>query len=122
MGRSKEMLIVRGRNYPPYDVDRKIDQVPGVAEGQTVVFSLPEENRGREAVLAVAGTKSPEGEHDRIRTDIAAAVRSTFGFSIDNIVLVRTGSLPRTTSGKLQRVKVRELYLDRRLPVTGATR
>lgn len=63
----------------------------------------------------MVGTKAPDNEHHRVRAEVGAAVRGAFGFRIDDIVLVPSGSLPGTTSGKLQRVKVRELYLQRRL-------
>ncbi|WP_452298554.1 hypothetical protein [Mycobacterium simulans] len=87
-----------------------------VGDGQTAVFSLPPDaSRERESVVAVVGTKAPDNEHHRVRAEVGAAVRGAFGFCIDDIVLVPSGSLPRTTSGKLQRFKVRELYLQRRL-------
>ena len=41
------MLIVRGRNLPPYDVERSIEGVAGVGPGQAVVFAAPDEGRGR---------------------------------------------------------------------------
>lgn len=110
VGRSKEMLIVRGRNFPPYDVERAIDSVPDVSAGLSVVFSLADPGRARESVVTVAGTKLPAAEHDRLRGEIAAAVRGAFGFSPDDVVLVPVGAIPRTTSGKRQRVKVREMY------------
>lgn len=121
VGRSKEMLIVRGRNFPPYDIERTIDNTPEIGPGHTIVFSAPDQRRGRETVVAVVGTDADESHYQRISADVATAVRNVFGFSIDDVVLVSNGSIPRTTSGKLQRLKVRELYLAGRLRVVNPT-
>jgi len=110
VGRSKEMLIVRGRNLPPYDVEREIENLPQI--GCAVVFSAPDERRGRESVIAVVGTGPAAGDQGGLRDAVAATVRTAFGFSADDIVLVPRGRIPRTTSGKIQRVAVRERYLS----------
>ncbi|VAZ81383.1 Putative ligase [Mycobacterium persicum] len=119
VGRSKEMLIVRGRNFPPYDVERTIDAMPDIGAGHAIVFSVPDARRGRESVIAVIGTNATETEHHRIRADVAMAVRTAFGFSLDDIVLVPTSEIPRTTSGKLQRLQARQRYLGRHLHVAA---
>ena len=111
VGRSKEMLIVRGRNLPPYDVEREIETLPQIGPGCAVVFSAPDERRGREAVVAVVGTRPGADDPAALRDAVAAAVRRAFGFSADDIVLLPRGRIPRTTSGKIQRLTVRERYL-----------
>ena len=113
VGRSKEMLIIRGRNLPPYDVESVIGEIPGVGQGNAVVFSVPGGNRGDERTVAVVGAViADDGQRSRLRAELAAVVRGTFGFSLDDVVLVPRRAIPRTTSGKTQRVKVRELYLS----------
>lgn len=112
VGRRKEMLIIRGRNLPPYDVELAIDNMPEVGLGRTVVISIPDAGRGQESIIAVVGTDSNDDDAPRLRTEIAAVVRRAFGFSLDEVVLVPSGAIPRTTSGKLQRLKVRQLYFD----------
>lgn len=113
VGRSKEMLIIRGRNMPPYDVERVIGDLPEVGPGQAVVFSVPDEERGRESIVAVVATAvtDPEAQR-RLREDAAQRVREVFGFSVDEIVMVPRAAIPRTTSGKIQRVTVRQHYLS----------
>lgn len=111
VGRSKEMLIVRGRNFPPYDVERVIGDLPQVGQGQSVVFSVPDQGRGRERIVAVVGIGAADAEEQqRIRSQAAAQVRQTFGFSLDEVVLVARRAIPRTTSGKIQRLSVRRRY------------
>ncbi|TEA06579.1 putative ligase [Mycobacteroides salmoniphilum] len=109
VGRRKEMLIVRGRNFPPYDIEREIDGMSG-AGGVSVVFSLRDEQRARESVIAVVGTRAAAEEYEELRTRIAGGVRAAFGFSLDEVVLVPARTIPRTSSGKRQRLTVREAY------------
>lgn len=113
VGRSKEMLIIRGRNLPPYDVESVIGDIAEVGQGNAVVFSVPGGIRGDERTVAVVGAViADDGQRSRLRAEVAAVVRGTFGFSLDDVVLVPRRAIPRTTSGKTQRVKVRELYLS----------
>jgi fatty-acyl-CoA synthase len=117
VGRSKEMLIVRGRNMPPYDVERSIGELSQVGPGQVVVFCTPDDGRGRESLVAVVATGSTAADQRvQIRAEVAARVRETFGISLDDIVLVPKTSIPRTTSGKIQRLTTRDRYLAGRLP------
>lgn len=112
VGRSKEMLIVRGRNLPPYDVERAIGDLADVGQGQSVVVSVPDPDRGRERIVAiVAAAVTGTDEQRRVRAEAAARVREVFGFSLDDVVVIPRRALPRTTSGKIQRLKVRERYL-----------
>ena len=109
-GRTKEMVIVRGRNLPPHDIERAIERLPDVDAGSTAVFSVPGDG-GREAVVAVLASRPAVTDTDGLRCSVATAVRQSFGFTLDDIVLVRRGTIPRTGSGKVQRFKVRERYL-----------
>jgi acyl-CoA synthetase (AMP-forming)/AMP-acid ligase II len=117
VGRSKEMLIVRGRNMPPYDVELSIGELAQVGPGQAVVFSAPDDGRGRESLVAVVATGATDADQRlRIRTEVVTRVREAFGFSLDDVVLVPKTSIPRTTSGKIQRLRARDRYLAGRLP------
>ncbi len=117
VGRSKEMLIIRGRNLPPYDVERTIDGLAGVGAGQTVVFCAPDEARGAERIVAVVATAVTDPQRRAgLRAEAAARVRQVFGFSLDDVVLVAKTAIPRTTSGKIQRLRIRELYSSDSLP------
>ncbi len=116
VGRSKEMLIIRGRNLPPYDVERVIGELAEVGQGQAVVFSVADHDRGGERNVAVVAARvtDDDGQH-RVRAQAAARVRQVFGISLDDVVVVPRRAIPRTTSGKIQRLKMRELYQAGRL-------
>lgn len=107
VGRRKEMLIVRGRNLPPNDVEDVIAELPGVGYGQAVVFAAPDRDGGRERVVAVVATNDAG---PRVRAEVTTRVREVFGISLDDVVVVPRRAIPRTTSGKIQRLKVRQRY------------
>ena len=111
-GRHKDMIIVGGRNVFPEDIERAVATVPGVRQGNVIAFGV-EGRKGREGVVVVAETR--EAEHHPIRKGVAAAVRQSVGLAIEDLVLVEAGSLPKTSSGKLQRSLCRRRYLEAEL-------
>jgi acyl-CoA synthetase (AMP-forming)/AMP-acid ligase II len=110
VGRTKEMLIVRGRNLPPYDIERAIEEHPSVS--LATVFSYHGDTTVTEQVVAMVETRAKPGEWARIQTEVATSVRRTFGLSLADVVVVPRGGIPRTSSGKRQRQAVRAAYLS----------
>lgn len=109
-GRREEMLIIRGRNLPPYDVEQAIGELPEVGPGQAAVFCAPDDGRGRELIVAVIGTGA--ADPDLVRAAAAARVRDVFGIGLDEVVVLPRRGIPRTTSGKIRRLALRERYLS----------
>jgi fatty-acyl-CoA synthase len=112
-GRIKDMIIVGGRNVYPQDVERVVNDVDGVRPGNVIAFGT-EGRRGREALVVVAETK--ESEHDRLREAIKTAVYGAVGLPPEDVVLVAPGTLPKTSSGKLQRALCKTRYLEAAIP------
>ena len=107
-GRIKDMIIVGGRNVFPEDVERAVAQVEGVRPGNVIAFGV-EGRRGRESVVVVAETKA--AEITSVRDEVSRRVRHAVGIPAD-VVLVQPGTLPKTSSGKLQRSLCRRRYLE----------
>jgi len=106
-GRLKDMIIVGGRNVFPEDIERGVANVDGVRAGNVIAFGVPG-RRGREAIVVVAETKADDPAP--VRAAVAGRIRDVVGLPAD-IVLVRPGTLPKTSSGKLQRSLCKSQYL-----------
>jgi len=111
-GRSKELIIIRGANYYPQDIELAVRDLPGVKRGNAVAFSVNEGREERLVILAESDTR--EGEH--LRHAIASRIREEVGLDPHRVVLVPAGTLLRTTSGKLQRRKMKQLYEQGEIP------
>jgi fatty-acyl-CoA synthase len=108
-GRIKDVIILGGRNVHPQDVERAIAHVDGVRAGNVIAFGTVG-RRGKETIVVVAEARAAE-HHDEIRAAVAARVRDVVGMPAEDVVLVQPGTLPKTSSGKLQRTLCRERYL-----------
>jgi fatty-acyl-CoA synthase len=106
-GRIKDVIIVGGRNVFPEDVERAAERVDGVRPGNVIAFSVLND-RGKERLVVVAETKADN--HGGIRSEVAVRVREAVGLPTDEVILVLPGSLPKTSSGKLQRSLCRSRY------------
>ncbi len=109
VGRTKEMLIVRGRNLPPYDIESVVEKHPLV--GASAVFSYSTDSTSTEQVVAVLETRAKPADRDQLYTDVATTVRQVFGLSLADVRFLPRGGIPRTTSGKRQRQRLRDAYL-----------
>jgi acyl-CoA synthetase (AMP-forming)/AMP-acid ligase II len=107
-GREKELIIRGGRGYIPSAIEEIASEVEGVRSGCVVAVGLYSERRATEKVYVVAETRLPEDEHDAVAESIREALRSR-GIIVNQVVLIPPGALPRTTSGKLKRLKVAEI-------------
>jgi fatty-acyl-CoA synthase len=103
------MIIVGGRNVFPEDVERAVASVDGVRPGNVVAFGT-EGRRGREALVVVAETRTDQG--DALRDAVARRVQDAVGLPPSDVVLLAPGTLPKTSSGKLQRALSRQKYLS----------
>jgi fatty-acyl-CoA synthase len=117
-GRLKDLLIINGRNFYPQRIEWAVEQIAGVRKGSPVVFSRP--GPASEEVVVVVETRHPEPA--RLQAEIIARVSDDLQLAVADVVLVEPGSLPKTSSGKQQRRKTRELYLTGKLTARGTRR
>jgi fatty-acyl-CoA synthase len=111
-GRQKDVIITRGRNVFPEDVERATDTVAGVRTGRSVAFGVPDEELGTERIVVICETRLRNtAERDRIQREVRVAVLTTTGLSPDEVVVTAPGTIRKTTSGKLQRRRMCERYL-----------
>jgi fatty-acyl-CoA synthase len=107
-GRIKDLIIVGGRNVSPEDVERAAASVEGVRDGNVIAFSV-DGSRGKENLIVVAESRSDDVVD--LRRAVVGRVRDVIGLPPEDVVFVEPGTLPKTSSGKLQRSLCRERYL-----------
>jgi len=113
-GRIKDVIIVGGRNVFPEDIERAVGTIEGVRAGNVIAFGM-EGYKGKESVVVVAETKADASEHDAIRDAIHHRTLEVCGLPPRDVMLVQPSTLPKTSSGKLQRARCREEYLEETL-------
>lgn len=111
-GRIKDVIIISGRNIFPEDIERAVGTVNGVRAGNVIAFGV-EGNKRKETIVVVAEVRSEEPEE--VKKAIREQVVGIVGFPPRDIVLVQPGTLPKTSSGKLQRTLCRSQYLENEL-------
>jgi acyl-CoA synthetase (AMP-forming)/AMP-acid ligase II len=110
-GRRKELMIVRGRNIYPYDIERTIaESHQHLQKGACAVFSSPREGSGEE-VFAVQEVERA-ARHKLLYTEVAALVKTNVvrrhDVMLKRLFFVTPGFIPRTTSGKIKRARLAE--------------
>lgn len=116
-GRSKDMIIIGGRNIYPEDYERHAERVPGIRPGNVTVFALPEHER----MVVVAETTAPVDDAGPVAEAVQARLREHLGRAPHEVVLIPPGTLSKTTSGKRQRHRCRADYQAGRLTVVTRT-
>ena len=112
-GRAKDLMIIKGRNIWPQDLEHLAEQQPEVRPTDASAFSITDEDEGETAVLVVQVRETDRHKLDALVQRLQQAVHAEFAIHC-LIELVPPHTLPRTSSGKLSRSTARREYLERR--------
>jgi len=115
-GRKKEILIVHGHNMMPDEIERIADGVSGGGGlCRSAAFSVARGHEGEEAVLVVEISDRDPAKLRDMEQEIRSRIGRHLGLPLADVLFVRRGSIPRTTSGKMKRNEIRRHYLDKKI-------
>ncbi|GAA3127131.1 fatty acyl-AMP ligase [Streptomyces rectiviolaceus] len=110
-GRLKELVIVAGRNLYPTDIERAVQSTDkALATGSGAVFAV-ETDREHLVVVQEVRTSSVSTDLRTLATGVQALIGRELNIPAGNVLLVRPGTIRKTTSGKIQRTLMRQLFL-----------
>ncbi|NUT27736.1 MAG: fatty acyl-AMP ligase [Streptomyces sp.] len=130
-GRLKDLIVIDGRNHYPQDLELTAEMAhPALRPGCTAAFSVDgaatddgvadgEDGMadGEQAVVVAEVAPDAASEAEKIIDVIRSGTGEAHGLSLRDVVLVRPGTIPKTSSGKIQRHATRTAYLNGTLAV-----
>ena len=120
-GRIKDLIIYHGRNYHPQSLEWPVGKLPGVRQGNVVAFSVPGvDSELVVIVLETAVLETTADDAESLIKEIKRVVQAETGLAPNDVVLLGKNCLPKTSSGKVQRRKTREMYLNHELGAMGS--
>lgn len=123
-GRLKDLLIVRGRNYYPQDVEMTVENThPNLRAGGGAAFSVTQDNVEQLIVIHETQRREVEGVN---WSDVIKAIRTNIarehGIRAHAVVLIRRATIAKTSSGKIQRSEMKRRYLENELEIVAEWR
>lgn len=113
-GRLKDTIVIHGQNHYPQDIEFTVQNShPALISNSGIAFTV--EIRSQERLIIVQEVERSELKHlneSELLRNIAEAVAAQHGLNIEQIVLTKPGSIPKTSSGKVQRSACREKFLN----------
>jgi acyl-CoA synthetase (AMP-forming)/AMP-acid ligase II len=110
-GRMDDMLIVNGRNYYAHEIESIVNGVKYVLPGRNVAIGVEDALTDATGVIVLAEC-SPDADVAHLGQEIRRRVLETLGLAIHSVFPLSAGQLVKTTSGKISRVKNKELYVQ----------
>ena len=108
-GRIKDMIIIRGQNYYPQDIEEVVEKSSGLIRTNCIAaFQIHEDSDP--ALAVVAEVKNPKALPDALK--IAAAIRNYLNVEVALISFIAPRAIPRTSSGKIMRHKTKKMWLN----------
>lgn len=109
-GRDKDIIFKNGRHYFANDLEELACTIEGVSYGKICFAGITDHQDGSERVFAFLAGSPGEKAMD-IFAQMRNLLRGTLGITVDELIMVRSNEIPKTSSGKLQRFKLIQRYL-----------
>jgi amino acid adenylation domain-containing protein len=121
-GRLKDLVIIRGRNHYPQDIEQTVEAChPALRSGCGAAFSIENDDNEQLVVVQEIERREQLVDTEEIAAAIRQAVSEHHDVQVYAVVLIRGGSLPKTTSGKIQRRACKAAFLSHQLAVVGTS-
>lgn len=111
LGRDKELIIIRGQNYYPTDFERAAAEVEGITSGKVAAIGIYNQAIYSEELHLLCEVRMSQRESD-LAEQVQAHVARETGIRPASVHLVSRGTIPRTTSGKLQRGMIKRRFQE----------
>lgn len=119
-GRLKELIIIKGRNFYPQDIELIVEGCDSVLKpGCSASFSIDHNNEEKLIVVQEIKNRVKINNIQQLLGKINLEISRNLEVDVYDILLVKSGSIPKTTSGKIQRIKAKKLYLGNQFDVIG---
>jgi acyl-CoA synthetase (AMP-forming)/AMP-acid ligase II/acyl carrier protein len=117
-GRLKDLIIIRGRNFYPEDIEHSAERAyEGLRAGHCAAFSVEQHNREWLVIIQEIEPRHRRLDAERALRAIRYTVAARHDLEVYAIVLVNAGTIPKTSSGKTRRSECRRRYMDGQLAI-----
>ncbi len=121
-GRIKDLIIIRGRNHYPQDIELTVEQShPALRQGAGAAVSVDVDGEERLVVVQEVERQHRNADVEEVADAIRQAVAARHELHVYAVVLLRHGSIPKTSSGKIQRHASKAGFLDGSLETIGTS-
>lgn len=115
-GRIKDIMIIRGRQYAPQDIEYSVQNAHEVIKkGNIAAFSVDIDSVERLVIVAELSTEPGSDACDQLINKMIRTISDEYQLAVYEIVLIKPKSIPKTTSGKIQRYACKRAYLNHEL-------
>jgi acyl-CoA synthetase (AMP-forming)/AMP-acid ligase II len=115
-GRVKDLLIIRGNNIMPHELEWLAESAIGGGGSQRCgAFSIARGADGEQVVLVIETTEKDAGALEHLARNVKIRIGRALSLPVADVAFVRRGRIPKTTSGKVQRRELRARYIEDRL-------
>ena len=112
-GRLKDIIVVRGANYDPADIELTAEQShPALRPGGCAVFNITSRDEEKLVVAHEVERSSRSADTSEVCGAVRSAIAERHGLHVHTVVLLKSGGVPKTSSGKVRRQKCRQAFIE----------
>src|SRR5205085_10495481 len=121
-GRLKDLIILRGRNLYPQDIELTVERAhPAVRSWSSAAFSIEIDGEERLGLVAEADLRGEGADPQKVIDAIRHAVSEEYGAHVYAVLLIKPRTIPKTSSGKIRRHACRQGFLEDGLEIVSSS-